>query len=121
MISAIAMPWDAPSDPGHRLSREQVVFLTPAHWSGMLSVAEAAAMVRKKPGTIRQWLFRKRIFPDGLDERQRPLFKPETVRAAERLVRENGIRGNGWDPRREKPKPQAPVDLERPAPAADAA
>lgn len=89
----------------------------------MLSIAEAAAMTSRKPVTIRQWLFRKRIFPDGLDEQNHPLFKPETVRAAEALVRQNGITGNGSDPRRARPKPAAPAedDHERPAADADAA
>lgn len=119
---ATRVPRGAQRAPGPQYFRGQVVILAPAHWSGMLSISEAAALVGRKPGTIRQWLFRKRIFPDGLDEHQRPLFKAETVRAAEALVRQNGIEGNGSDPRRARPKPApAEDDHERPAAAADAA
>ena len=61
-------------------------------------------MLGRKPVTIRQWLFKRRLFPDGLDERNRPLFWPQTLRDAEAVVRRTGLTGNGSDPRRARRK-----------------
>ena len=37
--------------------------------------------------------------PRGLDERNRPLYHPDDVAAAERTVTRNGLRTSGIDPR----------------------
>jgi hypothetical protein len=39
------------------------------------------------------------VTPDGLDERGRPLYSKRTAREGERIVRENGLRISGVDPR----------------------
>ena len=112
------VPWDASRAAGYALVRGRVIALAPAHWSGMLSITEAAAMLGRKPTTIRQWLHKARLKPgggwlkpDGLDEQYRPLFWPQTLRDAEAVVRQNGITGNGSDPRRARVKPAAaPID-----------
>lgn len=73
--------------------------MLPTRGDGLLPTAEAGRMVGVTPATIRKWRQRGHITPDGLDERNRPLYRRETVRAAERKVRENGLRVSGVDPR----------------------
>lgn len=66
---------------------------------GLVTTAQAAAMTRRSPATIRKWVQRGRLEVRGLDERHNSLFDPAEVAAAERLVRENGLRTRGVDPR----------------------
>ena len=73
--------------------------LIPSRGDGFLTTAEAAQMIGVRPETIRQWRRRGWLATQGLDERGYPLHTPEAVRAAERRVRENGIRASGIDPR----------------------
>jgi DNA-binding transcriptional MerR regulator len=80
---------------------------------GMLSTGEAARLVGVKPVTIRQWRSRGWLDKQGLDERNRPLHTPEAVRAAERLVRENGRRTSGIDPRQLRGRRATPHDLQQ--------
>jgi DNA-binding transcriptional MerR regulator len=81
--------------------------MRPTRGDGLLTTAQAARRVGVEPGTIRQWRHRGHITPDGLDERGRPLYRPETVTAAERRVRENGLRASGVDPRRTRKSARA--------------
>lgn len=74
--------------------------MLPERGDGYLRTAEAARLVGVKPATMSKWRERGHIAPDGLDERGRPLYLPETARAAERGVRERGIATSGLDPRR---------------------
>lgn len=65
----------------------------------MLTTAESGRLVGVSAATIRSWRSRGWLEPQGLDEQGRPLHTREAVRAAERLVRENGKRTSGIDPR----------------------
>jgi DNA-binding transcriptional MerR regulator len=66
----------------------------------MLSTAESAKLVGVQPVTIRRWRMLNYLVPQGLDERGYPLHSREAVRAAEKLVRDNGLQASGIDPRR---------------------
>ena len=66
---------------------------------GFITTRDAARLVGASPVTIRQWRRRGWLAPQGLDERGHPLHTREAVRAAERRVRENGLRESGIDPR----------------------
>lgn len=81
--------------------------MQPARGDGLLSTPEAARLVRVAPATIRSWRKRGLLEPQGLDERGWPLHTAEAVRAAERRVRENGLRTSGIDPRRLRQRPLA--------------
>lgn len=87
--------------------------MQPARGDGLLSTAEAAQLVRVTPATIRKWRSRRDqdgqpyLPTQGLDERGRPLHTAEAVRAAERRVRERGLRTTGIDPRRLRQRPLA--------------
>ena len=70
---------------------------------GLITTAQAAAMVRRDPATIRTWVRRGRLRRAGLDERHNSLFDPAEVTAAEMLVRQNGLRASGVDPRPARP------------------
>ena len=71
--------------------------MRPTRGDTLLTTAQAAQIVGVSPATIRTWRHRGWLTP-GLDERNRPLYM-QTVRAAERTVRENGLRISGVDPR----------------------
>ena len=71
----------------------------PCRGDGLLTTPEAARLVGVKPVTIRRWRMLGYLAPQGLDERGYPLHTREAVRAAERLVRENGLKASGIDPR----------------------
>jgi DNA-binding transcriptional MerR regulator len=73
--------------------------LLPTRGDGLMRTNEVARMLGVDPSTVSKWRERGRITPDGLDERNRPLYRRATARAAERLVRENGLRTSGVDPR----------------------
>jgi hypothetical protein len=73
--------------------------MTPGRGDGYLSTPEVARMLGVKPSLVRKWRQRGHIVPDGLDEAGRPLYSRETARRADRLVRENGLRTSGVDPR----------------------
>jgi hypothetical protein len=73
------------------------MFITRA--DGFITTEQAAEMVGKKPGTIRQWKFRGHLAPVGLDEQGKPLYRPADVGRAEKTVRDNALRTNGTDPR----------------------
>lgn len=73
--------------------------MRPTRGDGLLSTALAGQMVGVSPATIRSWRHRGWLSPQGLDERGRPLYARAAVRAAERRVRENGLRTSGIDPR----------------------
>jgi len=66
----------------------------------MLGTPAAALRVGVSPATIRSWRHRGWLATQGLDERGRPLHTEEALRAAERRVRENGLKASGIDPRR---------------------
>jgi hypothetical protein len=67
---------------------------------GLLSTAQSAQLVGVEPATIRSWRHRGWLARQGLDERGYPLHTRAAVRAAEKLVRENGLRTPVGDPRR---------------------
>lgn len=73
--------------------------MLPARGDGFLTTAEAAQMIGVAEVTIRQWRKRGRLPTQGRDERGYPLHSAEAVRAAEGLVRRNGIDASGIDPR----------------------
>lgn len=79
--------------------------LLPSRPDGYLTTGEAARLAGVKPGTIRQWRRRGYLAPQGLDEHGWPLHTPEAVRAAEALVRANGIAASKTDPRRLRKRP----------------
>ena len=74
----------------------------PARSDGYLTTAESARLVGVQPVTIRQWRKRGWLVAQGLDERGYPLHTPGAVRAAEALVRANGLEATRGlvDPRR---------------------
>jgi DNA-binding transcriptional MerR regulator len=74
--------------------------MLPSRPDGYLTTAEAARLAGVKPGTIRQWRKRGYLAAQGLDEHGWPLHTPEAVRAAEQLVRANGLAASKTDPRR---------------------
>ena len=76
--------------------------MRPTRGDGMVPTGEAARMVGVDPSTISKWRDRGWITPDGLDERNRPLYRRETVRAAEATVRANGLRTSRIDPRTQR-------------------
>lgn len=83
--------------------------MRPVRGDGLLPTPEAAQLIGVSPATIRKWRERGWLEPQGLDERGRPLHSRTAVRAAERLVRANGLRTSGIDPRRlRKPRPAVP-------------
>lgn len=73
--------------------------MLPTRGDGFLNTAESGRLVGVKPATIRSWRNRGYLAAQGLDERGRPLHTREAVRAAERLVRDNGLKASGIDPR----------------------
>jgi hypothetical protein len=73
--------------------------MTPTRGDGYLTTAEAGRLVGVDSATIRKWRQRGHLAAQGLDERGRPLHTREAVRAAERLVRANGLATSGIDPR----------------------
>lgn len=73
--------------------------MRPCRGDGLLKTAEAAELVGVEPVTIRRWRMLGYLVAQGFDERGYPLHSREAVRAAERLVRENGLRVSGIDPR----------------------
>lgn len=79
--------------------------MRPGRGDGLLRTAEAARLVGVSEVTIRQWRKRGHLTPQGLDEHNRPLHTREAVRAAERRVRENGLRQSGIDPRQLRHRP----------------
>jgi DNA-binding transcriptional MerR regulator len=86
--------------------------MRPTRGDGYLTTAESARLVGVKPVTIRQWRKRGYLAAQGLDERGYPLHSRQGVRAAERLVRENGLQASGIDPRqlRRAAWPEEPRD-----------
>jgi uncharacterized protein YjcR len=68
----------------------------------MLSTNESALMLGVSPATIRSWRNRGWLAAQGLDERNRPMHTIEALRAAEKLVRSNGLATSGIDPRRQR-------------------
>jgi hypothetical protein len=91
------MPWDC-SVPGASCFPGQVT-MRPCRGDGLLTTADAARLAGVQPVTIRRWRMLGYLAPQGLDERGYPLHTREAVRAAERLVRDNGIQASGIDPR----------------------
>ncbi|HZR50093.1 MAG TPA: helix-turn-helix domain-containing protein [Streptosporangiaceae bacterium] len=85
--------------------------MRPARGDGMLTTPQAARLVGVSPATVRSWRNRGYLAPQGLDERGNPLHTPEAVRAAERLVREHGIKASGIDPRLLRKSARGPRDL----------
>jgi DNA-binding transcriptional MerR regulator len=73
--------------------------LLPTRGDGLLTTPQAAKLVGVSPSTYRTWRQRGHVTPDGLDERGRPLYSKRTAREGERIVRENGLRISGVDPR----------------------
>ena len=75
------------------------VVMHPRRGDGLLTTAEAARLAGVSVNTIYTWRNRGHLVAQGLDERGYPLHTREAVRAAERLVRQNGIEKTGIDPR----------------------
>ena len=73
--------------------------MRPCCGDGLLTTAESARLVGRKPVPIRRWRHLGYLVAQGLDERGYPLHTREAVRAAERTARENGIQASGIDPR----------------------
>lgn len=73
--------------------------MRPGRGDGLLSTRESARLVGVSPATIRQWRKRGWLAAQGYDERGYPLHTREAVRAADRLVRDNGIEMSRIDPR----------------------
>jgi DNA-binding transcriptional MerR regulator len=84
--------------------------MRPTRGDGYLTTAESAELVGVKPGTIRQWRNRGYLVPQGLDERKRPLHTREAVRAAEKLVRQQGLEATKGrvDPRQMRGRGKTP-------------
>lgn len=97
------------------------VIVAPSRADGYLTTAESAAMMGVQPVTIRQWRARGWLATQGLDERNRPLHTAEALRAAERLVRANGIEASGVDPRRLRGRSRPAPEPAPPEPQALAA
>ena len=83
--------------------------MRPTRGDGLFGTVEAARMVGVSPATIRSWRHRRYTSADGvsrpyleaqgIDVRGHPLHTRQAVREAERLVRDNGLRTSGVDPR----------------------
>lgn len=73
--------------------------MLPTRGDGLLTTAQAAAIAGAKAATIRSWVARDHLRPAGLAENGRPLYRREDVIAAERTVRDNGLRRSRTDPR----------------------
>lgn len=97
--SAIAISPDS-HVRGFLLSGRVTMFIT--RGDGYVTTADAADIVRVTPATIRKWRQRGHLAPRGLDERGNPLYAPADVIAAEKRVRDNGVRASGVDPRRQR-------------------
>lgn len=90
---------ERPARPGAPAFQGRVRHLLPSHPSGYLTTRESARLIGVSAGTIRKWRSTGRLAPQGLDEHGYPLHSAEAVRAAEALVRQNGITASGIDPR----------------------
>lgn len=76
---------------------------------GLLGTAQSAKLVGVQESTIRSWRSRGVLDTQGLDERGNPLHSREAVVAADRQVRENGLKTSLGDPRlRRKARPRIP-------------
>lgn len=73
--------------------------MRPGRGDGYLTTTETAALLHVSPATVRSWRNRGWLAAQALDERGRPLHTAEAAAAAERRVRENGLRTSGIDPR----------------------
>jgi hypothetical protein len=96
--------------------------VAPEHWSGLLNTTEAARLLGVEPVTVRRWRLLRRLQPQGLDERGRPLHTVQALREAEALVRANSIAATGTDPRRHRGEQSARrLAMQRQAPPGEAA
>ena len=91
------MPRDAQPSGASRFPGQ--VTMRPCRGDGLLATGEAARLVGVQPVTIRRWRMLGYLVAQGLDERGYPLHTREAVRAAEKHVRENGLKASGIDPR----------------------
>jgi DNA-binding transcriptional MerR regulator len=73
--------------------------MRPCRGDGFFSTPESARLLGVRPSTIRKWRQRGWLQPQGLDERGNPLHTREALWAADALVRANGLRTSGTDPR----------------------
>jgi MerR HTH family regulatory protein len=87
------------SDERSMLADDTSAFNCRRVWGTTSSTAEAAQLVGVKPATIRKWVQRGHLTARGLDEKNRPMYHPDDVIAAEAKVRDNGIAASGVDPR----------------------
>lgn len=74
--------------------------MLPCRGDGFYPTPEAAKLLGVKPSLIRKWRQRGWLGTQGLDERGRPMHTREALVAADKLVRENGLKTSGIDPRR---------------------
>lgn len=73
--------------------------MQPTRGDGLYGTPQLALLLGVSASTVRSWRSRGWLKPQGLDERGRPLHTAEAGRAAEKLVRENGLAASGVDPR----------------------
>lgn len=66
---------------------------------GLVSGQQAAQIAGVSYSTWRSWVFRGHVRACGLDERGYRLYHPDDAAAAEKRVRDNGLRTSGVDPR----------------------
>jgi len=66
---------------------------------GLVTCAQAAESAGVRPSTIRSWVARGWLARRGLSERGHPLYDPDDVARAEKVVKANGLRTSGVDPR----------------------
>jgi hypothetical protein len=83
--------------------------LLPSRGDGYYTTADAARLVRRKPGTIRRWRYLGYLRIQGLDEHGYPLHTAEAIREAERTARANGLRTRKIDPRKQAAAAQFPA------------
>jgi len=63
----------------------------------LLGTVQAAALARRKPGTIRQWANRGHLVERRRDARGWPLYAVQDIYAAEKAARDRDESGRSWE------------------------
>lgn len=77
--------------PGTHPERETTPVLAPESLDELMTATDAATATGIPAGTIRTWAHRGYLPPDGLDSRDRPMYRLGNVLRCERDRRQNAL------------------------------